>query len=173
MSLRFPCASAKELIDIFSEMYLPTKNIRHWIILTEENPSAAILPNVSTPGLNKFLLENLSKSDRKAIEKFANENQIQIIECLKFDIRKKILNCKDVEGMLKLFQAMYPSKINVRHWAVIAEKDRRVVLQPSVSTGLDTFCQEDLSEEDLTKIKEFAEAHQIKIIECSTFEFDE
>lgn len=170
--LNFPCDSVEEFIRIFSETYLPS-NARHWAITTKEHPSAYVLPNVSTPRLNKYSVANLSKDDKKKLEEFAKEYGITMVECLSFDRKRRIITCEDVKKTLKLFKVMYPSTDGVRHRLVHAEEDSKVVFQPRTSTvGLITFEVKNLSSEEETEIKEFAQEHQVTVVSCKTFEFD-
>jgi len=163
---RFTCKNPEELVSLFNKMYPPGK-VRHWIIFTEEGRSAFIQPNVST-GLNTLLISNLTRNGKKTIENFAKD-RLQIISCLHFDPNEKIITCESAEKLLEAFKIMYPLEENVRHWIIFATEKSAALIQPNVSTGLNTFLLKNMSDEEEKAIREFA-GDKIQCLSCPTFD---
>lgn len=166
---RIICNDIENLLDIFEMMYPPKESVRHWIIVTTKEPKMIFIqPNVSTP-LNSFLLENPPKRARKSIKDFAGD-RIKIIQCPALDIKDKRITCESAEDILRIFKMMYPPKVRIRHWIIMAtEEPKMIFIQPNVSTLLNSFLLKNLSEDEENAIKDFA-GNRIKIIPCPTFE---
>ncbi|MFQ6049579.1 MAG: hypothetical protein ACE5J0_00880 [Candidatus Paceibacterales bacterium] len=161
------CESPEALVGTFKKMYPPDVRVRHWIIIAKESRSAFVQPNVST-GLNSFLLADLTKDGEKVIEKFAKD-RLQVISCLQFDPDEKIITCESAERLLFAFKAMYPPEESIRHWIIFATEKPAVLIQPNVSTGLNSFLLKSISDKDEETIREFA-GDKIQCIECPTFD---
>jgi hypothetical protein len=170
---RMTCKDVKNLIVGFKLMYPPETNVRHWIIITTEEPRFVFVqPSVSTR-LNSFLLERLSNIDRTNIKKFAKD-RIKVIEVKSFDINKKRVGCKNVKELLESFKAMYPPEVNKRHRIIITtDEPKSAFIQPTPATRLNSFLLENLSDDDKSDIKDFAKDNGMEPIEFPEFDFDE
>ncbi len=72
-----------------------------------------------------------------------------------------------------MFEKMYPVEGRIRHWILLDLENKRVFIQPSVSTGLNSFLIDNLGAEDEKVLKEFAKSNNIRLFECPTIEFDD
>jgi hypothetical protein len=81
--------------------------------------------------------------------------------------------CKNVKSLLQMFSGMYPVKGRIRHWILIDLENQRALIQPSVSTGLNSYYIENLGNDDEKTLKEFAKSNNIRLFECPTIEFDD
>ena len=172
--VRIICKDVKNFIGGFKAIYPPETSVRHWIIITTEEPKLAFIqPSVSTR-LNSFLLENLSNIDRTNIKRFAKD-KIKTIEISSFDIDNRRIVCKDVKELLESFKAMYPPETSKRHRIIITtEEPRLAFIQPSVSTRLNSFLLENLSDNAKSDIEDFTEENGMgEAVEFPTFDFEE
>jgi len=80
----------------------------------------------------------------------------------------------DVEKLLEAYKRMYLSApgANVKHQMVIGTENGIIQIQPSVSTGWNSFIMKDASEEDIKKAKRFAEDHHVPIFEAPIYDLD-
>lgn len=72
-----------------------------------------------------------------------------------------------------MFSRMYPLEGRIRHWLLLDLENKRGFMQPSVSTGLNSFFVENLEDDDVKMLREFAKSNNIRLFECPTIEFDD
>lgn len=72
-----------------------------------------------------------------------------------------------------MFIRMYPVEGRIRHWILLDLENKRAFIQPSVSTGLNSFFVENLENDDEKTLREFAKSNSIRLFECPAIEFDD